>query len=250
MSIYEPAHQSLSTWNARQTFYQYIRHIAPEVLEDLRDEPFYYYRVAFVMNRWHRSENEHARKWGVFESEPYERHPSVLALKQSLLEWAEYYNLNDQWCLDKAFRTLDQWYQNSAFAERLMWGREAIGYIPPVGVEEGKFSFTFPTWDPVSQSRSSYQEEVERAFRQYRIRYCNRIEELTRERDYVERKRKRDSAHYEWLVWYQVKYKSQSWIVQEFNATRATVAEAIKGAASMCGLTLRPRNAAGRPRKS
>ena len=252
MSLYEPAHQSISTWDARYFLFHFIREIAPEVLEDLRREPFNLYHIAAAMHYWHQrpDENELSRLWDVFESEIGERDPSVLVLRHSLMQWSEKYNLKQQWCLEKAFKTIDFWYRHPPSANSLMWNRDVIGYIPPVGIEEGKFMFTFPTWDSCSQSRSDYQRKVEKAFRQYRIDYCDRIEQLTQERDYVEQKRKRDKIHFLWLAWYQVKGKPQSWICNEFHAARPTVAEAIKGAAAMCGLILRQPTAAGRPRKS
>ncbi|MDT7690172.1 MAG: hypothetical protein QOE46_2931 [Acidobacteriota bacterium] len=250
MPTYEPSHAPISTWESRFFFFQYIRQIAPEVLEELRGVPFDLYSITFPPNRWHALENEYGRWWYVFEDDTYPRDPSIYQLRDSLNYWSEKFNLRDEWCIKQAFRTLDQWYQNSRFADALMWGREAYGYMPPVGLEEGKFTFTFHRWDTVAQSRGEYQREVEQAFRQYRIEYCDRIEELTRERDYVEQKKKRDTTHFAWLAWYQVKNKPQSWICKEFNATRSTVAEAIKGAAAICNLSLRKPTSAGRPRKT
>jgi hypothetical protein len=248
-SMYEPSHQSLSLWESRFFFFEFIRQIAPEVLEELRGLPFDLYRIVFPPNRWHALDNELGRLWYVFEDDSYPRDPSVYDLRDSLVYWSENHNLRNQWCVEKAFKTLDQRYQNPRFAEALMWAREVFAYNPPVGVEEGKFTFTFHTWDTVSQSRGDYQREVEKAFRRYRNEYCDHIEELTRERGYIEQKRKRDKTHIAWLVWYQVKNKSQSWISGEFNASRSAVAEGIKDAASWCGLTLRPPKAPGRPRK-
>jgi len=249
MGYYEPANRAITTWRARWIFLSVTRQIAPEVLEDLRDLPFESYRSALVRNRWTPNEDLNFRLWAVFDSEHSRCSPSVLHLRYDLLQWAEEYNLEDRWCLEIAFRTVEQWYLNPAFAARLMWARSAVGYNPPVKEEEGRFNFVFPVWDTVAQERGDYYAEAEKAFRQYLVEYCDRLESLTRERGFIEQKMKREHAHFEWLVWYQVKYKSQSWIGDRFNATRSTVAEGIKDAASMCGLTLRPPKVAGRPRK-
>lgn len=250
MRVYEPPDHSITTWRAREHFLQTVRQHAPEVLEELHGDPFDCFRIAQVMNRWNLDDYMDGRMWIVLEEDANEiGDPSILDLRESLLFWADTFNLKDQWCLKRAFRTIEAWHKYARFEQSRMWAREATGYILPVGEEEGRLDFSYERWDVTSQNRDEFQRDVEIAFRRHLASYCDWIEKLIRDRGFIEQKMKRDATHFEWLVWYQVKEKSQSEICEQFNAARTTVADGIKDAASMCGLTLRPRKKGGRPRK-
>lgn len=249
MSVYEPSDHSITTWRAREHFLQIIKLHAPEVLEGLHGDPFECFRIAQIMNRWNLDDYTDGRMWTVLEEDTI-RDSSIFDLRESLLHWAETFNLKNQWCLERAFRTLEAWHKHPLFEKSRMWARNATAYFMPVGEEEGKLNFSYERWDVTFKNRDEFQREVERAFRQHLVSYCDRIERLTQERGFIEQKLKRDDTHFQWLVWYQIKGKSQKEVSRQFNASRSAVAEGIKDVASMCGLTLRGPKKIGRPRKS
>jgi hypothetical protein len=246
---YESADRPISTWQARIFLLDIIAEQAPEVLNDLKKAPLVAYKIVQQTNSLGFAARPDLRDWAILESRRDHCSPPVFALRVSLLEWGKRYNLNDHWCLKVAVDTVDCWLQMPRSMERSEWAYPPASLISPISGEEGRFAFEFAVWDPTRWSRAQYQAEANRAFKGYLKDYCDGIEALASERGFVERDHKREAAHFLWLVWYQVQNRSQTWISRRANASRQTVADGIKSAAALSGLSLRSPNPPGRPKK-
>lgn len=114
-----PEGDDLSVWDARRIFLQRIRHVAPEVLDSLEQDLLPLYRDALdatspderVSAPKTRREETGTRRdtpswerwswrngdWNQLDDDVPQ---SVTDLRDSVLRWADYWNLTDEWALD------------------------------------------------------------------------------------------------------------------------------------------------------
>jgi hypothetical protein len=125
---------------------------------------------------------------------------------------------------------------------------------PPFAVteEERRFCFEDDGWDLERENWSAFRKRILAELDEALETYGQRLSELAREREWVERLDIRQTKSYKWLVLYQVKKLSPERIAEqtgEYGKDTSTILKAVEKAAALCGLTLRAPNK-GRTRKS
>ena len=243
---YEPADLWMSQPRARALFFAAVRRVVPRVYDDLAGEPFELFRSCGFSNA--------AELWSLPES-------AAPALWAGLRRWGKRWNLADGWVLETVLTFLDDWL---AFPEH-----HATRTHPEVPSSEGDWTpfwrsmlepdplppddrrVSFDAeWDPILTTRAEAERELRGAFEDYLRRRLDEIETLAESRGLVPTAEKRRPEHFEWLVYYQVELWSQGEIAEQYGVDRTTVRDALKHAADLLGLTLRPRGRPGRPRGS
>lgn len=164
--------------------------------------------------------------------------------RRATVEWAESWNLNEEWMLHTAHSTLTL----------LLGDEEVDGLLYPGGdahvmPSPDDFEFTTQFYMPFLQNRSAYKRRVLQEVEEYVERYMDEVEEqLAQEGELREPvvKQKQDD-HFRWLVRYQVLETGFPTLADNVGRSRPTVTEGVKSTAELVGISLRPRGRGGRP---
>ena len=176
---------------------------------------------------------------------------SFFNLRAAVYRWAKRFHL-DGWILAFATETLKSWNQLGTLGD-LDWEFDVDRPILVYPTLE--FRFEYPQWQPNTDTWSSYEKKLDKAFSQAKHEYNQKM--LGTPKDIESRKAvdKVKSEHFEWLVCFQIKGQSYKEIYEKQKATcnlgsDKAVYKAVKESALLIGLPLRnTRRKPGRPRK-
>jgi hypothetical protein len=187
----------------------------------------------------------------------------VAELRDSVQRWAEQHNLTDPWLLDTILTNLCMWARSSDRHQALDWmypgglmiskkskGAKGVSLImgSPGGVYiESRAPDESPRpYDPAVETRSEYFESLKP--------YLDRQEAIMGSLyGFHKTKAKRNRAHFEWLVRYQIQGWSHRKIADAYSdktLTEDAIGKAIRKTSKLVGLTVRQPGKAGRPVKS
>ena len=273
----------------RRSFLHTIRRSAPHVLEELRDETLPLFLTAkrepVTTPRRTKPQVEQLRKKiisGAIESSEvalvhrsfedgkfnFDKHLS--AFLQSLFDWSKRWNLNADWCLFRAFKTLNSWSRHKSYVEDLQWSTLLFGVDNPEG-EPPPPNKDFPAWNVFEDSRGAYQQMIEDSARNRLIndpllskiesshredflrelkpivkKYQDRVERFYDKKGFERIKRQELIKHIEWTVGFQVSEMRFSEIANNSDVEPQAVAKAVKFILKL--IDLKHRSApAGRP---
>jgi hypothetical protein len=273
----------------RQSFLHTIRKSAPQVLEELRDETLSLFLTAKrepVANipRRTKPQAEQLRKKIIkgaiesseislvrqdFEEGEFKLDKQVSAFLQSLFDWSKRWNLNADWCLFRAFKTLHSWSRHQSYVEDLQWSTLLFGLDDPEGEPlppEG-----FPAWNVFEDSRRAFQKMIEDSARNRLIndpllskiesshredflrelkpivkKYQDRVESFYDKKGFERIKRQELIKHIEWTVDFQVSQMRFREIANNSDVEPQAVTKAVKFILKL--IDLKQRSApAGRP---
>jgi hypothetical protein len=269
---------SLSMQDARDYFLFAVKKVAPDVLDDLAGEPFTLYKAAglafdresFQQDIAHLEPFDQIREstrrdqnhvwdhpdWYGFEDHEIDYDSNLAALQKSIFDWSERHNLDANWCRERAFETLDSWYQSSGSRENRTW-RTYNSMQTIVPDRNGlHFQFSIKSVYPASSFRKQEKERITEHFERELKAFLDGRERRAIENGMKRPKQKHDGSHFEWFAFYQVKLWTGIKIQKHFNKEKATVDEAIKSVRNLLtapndpGSELkRPDGKTGRPRK-
>jgi hypothetical protein len=252
----------ISQRGAQHEFLREIKRTAPEVLDDLSKGPFALYREIrgdpVEYHRRLRGEELTAK-----ENERANAHPYITSaiwrdmaegkadefepLVESLRCWSQRWNLDEDWCRAFAFFALANWLMVPEKRTKRDWNYMSIDWGIPFEVEVFKFEWA---WHPLRNQRANIESVMRKMFEEQMKEYLDGIEKrLIDQSGAVRALTKTQSAHFAWLVSYQIKGESQLAISKRVHASRQTAADGIKLTANLCDLKLRRRNPPGRPRR-
>lgn len=191
----------------------------------------------------------------------------------ALREWANRWNLTDEWCLNHAVLTLrDQSWDGALFwlkTEPIFSQAELTKELTSKGLSEFSFKYqdlNFMAEGPFFRSSAQFKHEVEQSFRALRgpsVRGARKALEYQRRSylDGVAKIRKELNLqvtpvrwaedHFKWLIHYQISCMTYRGIGREFRRDEKTVREGIQDVAKLMDLTLRSSEAdkyLGRPK--
>lgn len=213
-------------------------------------------------------ENQWRDPLGIRPPVPVDSDGSIAAFKASLFEWSRRHNLNDMWCRERAYETLDLWSHIPACRKAHLWQDESAWQtiMPQVASGGGRtnfdFVFSYNTLYPREGFRRDVKQRILEACEKELDAFLDKREQMAREGGMVATPQKHAQEHFEWLVRRQVQgmtcqaifdlYQEQvksmrgtQAIPRSFGTVRA-VEKAVKELADFIGLT--PRYA-GRGRK-
>lgn len=190
---------------------------------------------------------------------------SIAAFKVSLLEWSHEHNLNEMWCRERAYATLDLWCYSPGCRKARIWQEEpAYRPIMRVGYRGYRPNFDFVFKHEMFYPREGFRQQVKqrilKACEEQLNAFLDQREQAAREGKMVATQQRRVEEHFEWLVLRQVKKpymtckqifelyqdQSKSQEMPRLVTTVRAVEKAVKELADFIGLT--PRYA-GRGRK-
>ena len=241
---------TLSITDARDYFLDAVKEVAPEVLDDLANEPYKLYKSAGLaldfekykkefenlelpdrigemakvksQHRWNRPD------WnGHFESKEVDYDDNILAFQRSIFNWSKKHNLNVAWCRARAYETIESWHHFESFYENRIWNYESemqpihSGFTPI-------FQFSYKSLYPVFRFRSDEKEIITKAFESELNKFLDERERIAKENGMVNPRQKREYLHFIWFAYYQVKEMTQKDIQGKFNASIRTIGEALE----------------------
>lgn len=254
----------------RYRFLEIIEEIGQQVLEELHGGPFQHYM---------RPEMEQVRqlnlRWTDIAYRIRRLPTQVQAFHQSLKGWANNRNLNSEWCVEQAYKTVYLWANSSEESLKPLffsldgWGGTipSDAPLPPAGL---------PEYKPLNRWRSTYIADVRemaaqaisnqpilcnghasyrRAFIETIVekadQYCESIEHHYLARGFVRSEEgstlTRDMA---WTVRFQVLKESYSKIATAEGVAASTVQRPVDDLLGKLGLQKRPDSRRGRPKGS
>ena len=238
----------------RMRFFDAIREVAPQVVEDLDQRAFGHVHALYDKlpdsseDRPSRATNRpvlersELRRWSLVGTATEGRFPEAVPLRSAIEEWGANWNLSDEWCFGIALHTLVRWVKSEPHREARVWFFPgSVGSMP-------RAWFTFETkgyqaiWDDWGETKKRMTSEFQRALGEHK-----RAQELAvREAEDRTIEEKRHSEHFEWLVRFQALGEPPDAIVRWIGQKRAgrpptsqSVLEGLRTAADLIGLSLR-----------
>jgi hypothetical protein len=262
-----------SRQDARASFLRTIKKHRPDVLESLRRDVWHVHSKLFhpdcgiplnqaILNQSEDtiSFNPQSSNWynyffwncrlfstlgrEVLVPDPYQER--LVLLKEAISNWAERFQLTDEWCLDYILATLYEWSQSDQPDD---WRCEQRAPLIE-GDPERHFKFEFFAWHVDAEDWASYKKRLNESFNAYLLAYRVHQENSAKSRKIDPARKKRAGMHYFWLVDFHIpqpgaKTLSDTEIAERYDGgsglDRSTVYEAIHSTASLIGLTLRKR---------
>lgn len=167
----------------------------------------------------------------------------------ALSAWAQRWHLTDPWCLALARHT--RWMMNpqSPTWEFVEHGKPRWGfYSEDVPHSEPDVRLDLFPWNPTAQSRSGFKKACLALAEKAIDVYCDNVEHRMKEQGYQPAPVSYTPHHFLWLARYQVNGETYEQIAGG-PEKRMTVTGGVKTAASLIGLTLRPKGKTGPRRK-
>jgi hypothetical protein len=193
-------------------------------------------------NSWKLAVNGDLRGWEtvclavedpIYDKVDEDIHGYFSILRDALMGWTDRFSLNNEWFLEVALYTMNDWCENPE-KEGADWPE--LG--PVLWHREVGFRFEFPSWEPSVDTWRSYHKRIVAAFHQ-RIEAYRKSKMDTTPEEALARE-KHEEMHFVWFVEFQINEKSMAQIAREYgNVDRSTVSEAVRCLAPLLGLHLR-----------
>lgn len=185
-----------------------------------------------------------AGPWGWDRLEVWGRlRPGLRPFRDALLDWGARWRLDQDWCLRFAFRQVDAWYREPS----ARW-RDGERLIPRILTEEERrFDLILPGWDLTAERWADAEARLDAAYEEAKRAHRQRLTALVESLELAREPSKASPEHYAWLARYHLRGESYNRIAAEHHE-RKSVEDAVKRAAALIGLDLRPPSRAGRPR--
>jgi hypothetical protein len=224
-------------------FLSAIRQHAPAVLNDLAERPLAIYTNLpdlIDTSTW-QNLNEAALDWA----------PELKPLRAAIHDWSQHWNLETNWCRDRALQTLAQWARtDDGHPLRSQWSHEATSYFVPISSDARTLTFFHPGWDPSFGSRADAEKMIREAFDDHLAAYFKDLDALAASHGMERTPEKRTMDHFVWLVRYQILGQSFDRLAKDVFVSRQTATNGVKNAARLIDLPLRKPGKPGRPSKS
>lgn len=234
-----------------------IRENTPEVFRGLKG----FVDIFGVLVRDLEKFSEKKNKWFILEDLDNITHQVKIAkeLKDSLILWAENWNLNEDWFLSTAFHIIENWYFNPNLSNDLIvfpadiqdFFKRRSEEIIKIGLHESFPKNPSMHFNPGVEMKNEFLENIKN--------YIYKIEEVFLENGWEATKSKRDRGggiqkHFDWFVKYQIQNESLKKIVQDYHnsdpdgkldISEAGVKKAVQRVAKDIGVNLRKSNKKG-----
>jgi hypothetical protein len=156
-------------------------------------------------------------------------------LTLALSKWATGFNVEDEWLIDEALRTLRGWHVAPEWKTSLRWNTQfARSSTCPPGA---RFEFHFNGWETELLSWPAYRDSLRRSFDSKIAEYEEKTRELAESNGLIRARRKYSQENFEWFVLYQFAGRSSTQIARGRHGEDAdsTIVKGIKAAAKLIG---------------
>ena len=203
---------------ARQLFFSYFEQLAPEAMKELE---------ALTPGQ------------GV----------TLGSLIEDIEAWANKYNLNEKWIIERALNSLFMWKEQPETTGHFCGQVVSLGAPPTIET----FYFRAEEWKPEQQAWSEYEKYLEKCYQTMKAQYREQKESEAEKQGLQKAPEVRNKEHFAWLVRYQVKGWNYREIADDYSLqkdiilTDDNIGKGIKRAAGLIGLELRRAKKSGRP---
>jgi hypothetical protein len=188
---------------------------------------------------------------------------AIAEFRLRLMEWSRRYNVDEEWCRESAFETLDLWFHKPCPCKEKLWYWDDLTLLHPEVLRETRqFIFKFETLYPFRTSRKEFENHIREAFESKLKDYLKAADSSARDHGGLPTMREIKLEHFRWLVMHQVKKapmtgkqifewykaKSHSEDLPHIDA-ETTVVRAVKRLADEIGLTPRYVGRGRKPKK-
>jgi len=231
LGLGERCSEDVASAVAQLYFFEAIHAEAPEVFEDLRDN------VLEVWKTTPGSEKEQWSKLATAQQGEGRIYPWLIDLAGALAAWGERWHVDAPWIYQRALDLLRDWEILPAAAEdveMVTWNGGGWSSPIPPGEE------TLKGWDPAWETEADFDRRIE----EHKRRLRKRAAEL----GYRQLKAKDNAEHFAWLARYQFHEDlTFAQVAESLEMKPGAVEQAIKRAAALLELSLRPSRGPGRP---
>jgi hypothetical protein len=240
LNLYDKVRESFMWENYRRPAWENIE--TPFV------NPLYDSSLAEDDERVLRAQFDQHFRGGVIDPTPTDKDGRIAAFRKSLIEWSLRHNLDEIWCRERAYNTLEEWSSKPEWLEQRNW-KFQINYPHPfIAGGEPRFVFERRTQYPLSHFRKGDFELAVQEFKRAYSRFQDELDASFEAGGYTAAPIKPLDHHFEWLVKYHVQgwdYRkiAESYGIEDDSSLRHRVPEV----ARLIGLRLKNRK--GRPRK-
>jgi hypothetical protein len=197
-----------------------------------------------------------------FQSGLFDDDQPFFVFLKALFDWSKYWNLDEDWFVLRALKTLNSWTKNKIFRENLQWSYLLNGIDDPEN--EPQPPKGFPAWNVLDESAKTYQlkitneahnritqdeilSHIEASHRERFIRkldpvvkdYQDHVSQFYKAFGYKPVNRQELLKHIEWTVAFQVSSESFTNIASSTDVERQAVSKAVKFVLRLIGLTQR-----------
>ncbi len=197
-----------------------------------------------------------------FQSGLFDNDEPFFVFLKALFDWSKYWNLDADWFVLRALKTLNSWTKNKILRESLQWSRLLYGMDDPEN--EPQPPKGFPAWNVLDESAKTYRlkvtnqarnriikdeilSQVEASHREHFIRkldpvvkdYQDQVSQFYKALGYKPINRYELLKHIEWTVAFQVSRESFINIASSADVERQAVSKAVKSVLRLIGLTQR-----------
>jgi hypothetical protein len=208
---------------------------------ELENAAYYYWR----------SHNEGLSFWHCFLAADKSHHPQLIPIREAIIKWSDYWNLNADWCRDRAIRQLFAWTDEVWETDHTEWGAMPYGRLVEINKQEERRllpSEDFPRWMPFEQKLNEYLDQQEQELREYitkhpvmaamfegylkshindlikrirdemRLNYCEKLADYYEEHKYIRISiEPRIDKHMEWTVRVRILCRTSDEVTQTFE---------------------------------
>jgi hypothetical protein len=197
-----------------------------------------------------------------FQSGRFDHDQAFSAFLYAFFDWTKHWNLDADWLIFRALKTLNSWSKHKVFRENLQWSSLLYGIDDPEN--EPQPPKGFPVWNVLDESAQTYRlkitnqarnrivqdevlSQIEASHREHFIRqlepvvkdYQERISEFYKALGYKPVNRLELLKHIEWAVAFQVSGESFRGIAGSADVEPQAVSKAVKSVLSLIGLNQR-----------
>jgi hypothetical protein len=226
---FDSRNYTLSSIGAQQIFLRTIQVLAPEVLQDLKESCLEVFTES-ALPEYHWRLFPHVCA-DLFDNNIRPEESFLSAIREGIWSWSERWNLDTDWCRERAFYTLVKWgkpttaytyteeegdKEITVIDERTDW---SYGAEPPWAYNFEMEEFVFKwVWDPRRWQRSQADHVARGYFEKEWREYLDKVEETFIQATNATRSLTAPKQeHFNWLVLYQIKRLSAEEIFAQDN---------------------------------
>jgi hypothetical protein len=248
---------------ARRHFLIAIEDKVPEVLETLYHDVFPLCSSHWsYMEQW---EQEMGLLYVDKALEYYDAGGLPTAYGNALVSWLKHWNFTEDWLMDAATGTLQNWrnvkdvpgfpYLGDRTLDRLEWHLQMYDRTPNGSLRFDLTSFRYypQSWDPFVETRKQFKDRFMERLEKHLDAYLDKVDSIAIAQGALPTPEKRNLEHFAWTVLYQALGLSYQQIADRYaeggDLDKESVRDAVRKTADFIGIRLRPPKR-GAPRKS
>jgi hypothetical protein len=177
---------------------------------------------------------------------PKHTDPNIEGFVEKLFAWSRIHNLDEAWCREHAYETLELWHTDRDRQEERVWAWGARLPLYSSGSTASRPDFEYPafvfeyfTYYPCVGLRPELRQSITKEFERQLDSFFDKREQEAEKQGWCAPPQKYAQHHFTWLIDYQVNKLSKHALAKKYKVDRKTIIDGLKSAADCLKLTLR-----------